>query len=381
MGGQARMRGEYDKLLFTVTLILVGLGIIMIYSASAIRAQEQFGDAAFFLKRQVAWTVIGLTVLIWVMGQDYRRFERWAPLFYLVAVLLLIAVLIPGVGVKINGARRWFRLGSLSFQPAEFAKYAVILVLGRLLVRKGERIREFTDGVLPPFMLAAVVVGLVAVQPSYGTALMILATVGILLFVAGTRIAHMGLIGVCFVPLLGVLLMHAPHARGRVLAMVDPAQVSSRYVYQVGQSQVALGRGGSLGTGLGDGMQKLFYLPEPHTDFIFAIVGEELGFAGGMAVLGLFALFLWRGLRIALKACDSFGCYLAVGITFLIVGQAAINVGVVVGMLPTTGLPLPFVSFGGTSLVMNLFGVGILLSVSRCAPVYPGSRRLRGGRR
>lgn len=163
--------------------------------------------------------------------------------------------------------------------------------------------------------------------------------------------------------------------------MVDPAQVSSRYVYQVGQSQVALGRGGSLGIGLGDGMQKLFYLPEPHTDFIFAIVGEELGFAGGMAVLGLFALFLWRGLRIALKACDSFGCCLAVGITFLIVGQAAINVGVVVGILPTTGLPLPFVSFGGTSLVMNLFGVGILLSVSRCAPVYPGPRRLRGGRR
>ena len=375
------MRGEYDKLLFSITLILVGLGIVMVYSASAIRAQEQFGDAAFFLKRQVAWAVIGLTILIWVMGQDYRRFERWAPLLYLVSVLLLVAVLIPGIGAKINGARRWFRLGSLSFQPAELAKFAVILVLSRLLARKGERIRELTDGVLPPFMLAAVVVGLIAVQPSYGTALMILATVGAVLFVAGTRISHMGLIAAAFLPLLGLLLVHAPHVRGRLLAMVDPAQGSSRYLYQLSQSQVALGRGGSLGTGLGEGMQKLFYLPEPHTDFIFAIVGEELGFAGGMAVLGLFVLFLWRGIRIALKAYDPFGYHLAVGITFLIVGQAALNVGVVVGILPTTGLPLPFVSFGGTSLVMNLFGVGILLSISRCPPVYPGYLRLRGGRR
>jgi len=219
------------------------------------------------------------------------------------------------------------------------------------------------------------------VEPSYGTALMIFATVGALLFVAGTRISHMVLMSVGLLPILGLLLMQAPHARGRVLAIVDPAQVSSRYLYQLTQSQVALGRGGSLGTGLGNGMQKLFYLPEAHTDFIFAIVGEELGFAGGIAVLGLFALFLWRGLRIALKASDPFGCYLALGITFLIVAQAAINVGMVVGILPTTGLPLPFVSFGGTSLVMSLFGVGILLSISRCPPVYPGYLRLRGGRR
>lgn len=375
------MRGEYDKLLFTITLILVGLGILMVYSASAIRAQEQFGDPSFFLKRQVVWAVIGLTSLIWVMGQDYRRFERWAPLLYVVSVVLLMVVLIPGVGTKINGARRWFRMGSFSFQPAEFAKFALILGLSRILARKGERIRELTDGVLPPFICAAVVVGLIAVEPSYGTALMILATVGALLFVAGTRISHMGLLGVGFLPFLGLLLIHAPHVRGRVLAMVDPAQVSSRHLYQLSQSRVALGRGGSLGTGLGDGMQKLFYLPEPHTDFIFAIVGEELGFAGGVAVLGLFALFLWRGIRIALRASDPFGCYLAVGITFLIVVQAAINVGMVVGILPTTGLPLPFVSFGGTSLVMSLVGVGILLSISRCPPVHPGYLRLRGGRR
>ncbi len=375
------MQGEYDKVLLTITLMLVGLGILMVYSASAIRAQEQFGDASFFLKRQVVWAVMGLTILTWVMGQDYRRFERWALLFYLVSVLLLIVVLIPAVGTKVNGARRWLRFASLSFQPAEFAKIGLMLCLSRLLAKRGERIREFTDGLLPPCILAAVVVGLIALQPSYGTALMIFATVGVLLFVAGTRVSHMILMGVGFSPLLGLVLMQAPHVRGRVLAMVDPAQGSSRYLYQVTQSQVALGRGGSLGTGLGDGMQKLFYLPEPHTDFIFAIVGEELGFAGGMAVLGLFAVFLWRGLRIALRASDPFGCYLAVGITFLIVTQAAINVGMVVGLLPTIGLPLPFMSFGGTSLVMSLLGVGILLSVSRCPPVHPGYFRLRGGKR
>jgi cell division protein FtsW len=373
------VRGEYDKILFTVTLILVGLGILMVYSASAIRAQEHFGDPSFFLKRQVVWAVVGLTALIGVLGQDYRKLERWAPLLYLVSVLLLIVVLIPSVGTKVNGARRWLRFASLSFQPAEFAKFVLIIYLSRLLAKKGERVREFRDGLLPPFILAAAVVGLIALQPNYGTALVIFATVGALLFVAGTRVSHLALVGLGLAPLVGLLLIQAPHVRGRVLAMVDPSQASPRFLYQLDQSQLALGRGGSLGIGLGDGMQKLFYLPEPHTDFIFAIVGEELGFAGAIAVLGLFGLLLWRGIRIGLKVSDPFGCYLALGITCLIVIQGAVNVGMVVGLLPTAGLPLPFLSFGGTSLVMTLFGVGILLSISRCLPAYHGYLRLRGG--
>ncbi|MFQ5881147.1 MAG: putative lipid II flippase FtsW [Candidatus Methylomirabilales bacterium] len=375
------MRGDYDKVLLTVTLILVGLGIIMVYSASAIRAQDRFGDPSFFLKRQVLWAVVGLTTLIWVSGQDYRHLQRWAPSVYFASVLFLVLVLIPGVGTKVNGAQRWFRFSSLSFQPAELAKLGLILCLSRLLAKKGERVGEFMDGFLPPFILAVVVVGLIALQPNYGTALMIFFTVGVLLFAAGTRVSHLVLVGLSLVPVLGLLLMQAPHVRGRVLAMFDPTQVPPRYLYQITQSQVALGRGGSLGTGLGDGMQKLFYLPEPHTDFIFAIVGEELGFAGGMGVLGLFGLFLWRGIRIALRASDPFGCYVAMGITFLIVVQAAVNLGMVVGLLPTTGLPLPFLSFGGSSLVISLFGVGILLSISRCPPVYRGCMGVRGGRR
>ncbi len=249
------------------------------------------------------------------------------------------------------------------------------------MAKKGDRVQEFRDGLLPPFILAAVVVGLIALQPNYGTALVIFATAAAVLFVAGTRISHLALVGLGLVPLIGLLMTQAPHVRGRVLAMVDPSQAAPRFLYQVTQAQLALGRGGSLGTGLGDGMQKLYYLPEPHTDFIFAIVGEELGFAGAIGVLSVFALFLWRGVRIALKAPDPFSCYLAVGITCLIVTQAAVNVGMVVGLLPTTGLPLPLVSFGGTSLVMTLFGVGILLSISRYAPAYPGYFRRRGGLR
>ncbi|MFQ5656699.1 MAG: putative lipid II flippase FtsW [Candidatus Methylomirabilales bacterium] len=375
------MRGEYDKVLFSVTLILVGLGILMVYSASAIRAQEHFGDPSFFLKRQVVWAIVGLTTLIGVSGQDYRQLERWAPALYLVSVVLLIVVLIPHVGTKVNGARRWLRFSSLSFQPAEFAKFGLILFLCRVLVKRGERVREFTDGLLPPLVFAAVVAGLIALQPNYGTALVIALTVGCLLFVAGARFSHLGLVVLGLLPPMGLLLMHAPYVRGRLLAMVEPSQVSSRYLYQLTQSQMALGRGGSLGTGLGDGMQKLFYLPEPHTDFIFAIVGEELGFAGAMGVLGLFAFFLWRGIRIALRASDPFGCYLALAITFLIVAQATINMGMVVGLLPTAGLPLPFLSSGGTSLVMTLFGVGILLSISRSHSSYAGYLRVRGGRK
>jgi cell division protein FtsW len=373
------MRGEYDKVLLTITLILVGLGILMVYSASAIRAQEQFGDPSFFLKRQIIWAVVGLMALIWVLGQDYRPLKRWAPLFYLASVLFLIVVLIPGMGTKVNGARRWLRVGSLSFQPAEFAKIGLILFLSRLLAKKGERMREFRDGLLPPLILAVAVGGLVALQPNYGTALVILATAGALLFAGGTRVSHLALMGLSLVPIMALLVLQAPHVRGRVLAIVDPSQVSPRILYQLNQSQLALGRGGSLGAGLGDGMQKLFYLPEPHTDFIFAIVGEELGFAGGMGVLILFAIFLWRGIRIALRAPDPFGCYLALGMTCLVVTQAVVNVGMVVGLLPTAGLPLPFLSFGGTSLVMTLFGVGLLLNISRRPSTYAGYFRLRGG--
>ena len=362
----------HDKLLFTATLILVGLGVVMVYSASAIRAQERFGDPAFFLKKQVLWALVGVTGMVWLMGRDYRRLRPYVLPLLLLAVGMLILVLVPGVGVKVNGARRWLRVLGLSFQPAELAKLALVAYLARLLAGKEERVREFTVGVLPPLVVTGVFFLLIALQPNYGTAVVVLLTALTMVFAAGARLTHLLAVGAAALPPLGLLLWSVPHVRGRLLAHLHPGAASPKALYQIGQSQVALGQGGGLGRGLGDGMQKLYYLPEPHTDFIFAIVGEELGFAGAALVVAFFAMILWRGIRIALAAPDRFGALLALGLISVIVGQAAINFGVVVGLLPTTGLPLPLVSFGGSSLVVTLLALGILLSVSQAAGM--GSR-------
>ncbi len=362
----------HDKLLFTATLILVGLGVVMVYSASAIRAQERFGDPAFFLKKQVLWALIGVTGMVWLMGRDYRGLRPVVLPLLLLSLGMLVLVLVPGIGVKVNGARRWLRVLGFSFQPAELAKLALVGYLARLLAGKEDRVREFAAGVAPPLLVSGVFFLLIALQPNYGTAVVILLSGVTMVFVAGARLTHLLAVGSATAPVLALLFWSVPHVRGRILALLHPAQASPKILYQTLQSQVALGQGGSLGRGLGDGMQKLYYLPEPHTDFIFAIVGEELGFAGAALVVAFFALLLWRGMRIALAAPDRFGALLALGITFVIVGQAAINFGVVVGLVPTTGLPLPLVSFGGSSLVVTLLGLGILLSVSQAAGM--GSR-------
>jgi cell division protein FtsW len=363
---------HHDRLLFTATLILVVLGIVMVYSASAIRAQERFGDPAYFLKKQVLWALIGLTAMVWMMGRDYRRLKPYILPLLLLALGMLILVLIPGIGVKVNGARRWIQFLGLSFQPAELAKLALVAYLARLLAGKEERVREFSVGILPPLVVTGVFFLLIALQPNYGTAVVILLTALTMVFAAGARLTHLLAVGAAALPPLGLVLWSVPHVRGRLLAHLHPGAASPKALYQIGQSQVALGQGGGLGRGLGDGMQKLYYLPEPHTDFIFAIVGEELGFAGAALVVAFFALLLWRGIRIALAVPDRFGALLALGLISVIVGQAAINFGVVVGLLPTTGLPLPLVSFGGSSLVVTLLALGILLSVSQASGM--GSR-------
>ena len=364
---------NHDRLLFTATLILVVLGIVMVYSASAIRAQERFGDPAYFLKKQVLWALIGLTAMVWMMGRDYRRLGPYVLPLLLLALGMLILVLVPGIGVKVNGARRWVRFLGLSFQPAELAKLALVAYLARLLAGKEERVREFSAGVLPPLIVTGVFFLLIALQPNYGTAVVVLLAALTMVFAAGARLTHLLAVGAAALPPLGLLLWSVPHVRGRLLAHLQPGGAASpKALYQVFQSQVALGQGGGLGRGLGEGMQKLYYLPEPHTDFIFAIVGEELGFAGAALVVAFFALLLWRGIRIALAAPDRFGALLALGLISVIVGQAAINFGVVVGLLPITGLPLPLVSFGGSSLVVTLLALGILLSVSQAAGM--GSR-------
>ncbi len=380
--------GPVDRWLLATTLLLAGLGVVMIYSASAIRAQERFGDPAFFLKRQVAWTLVGLLAMALAMHCDLRRLQRLTPILLLGVGLALSLVLLPGVGMKINGARRWLRIFGLSFQPAEFAKLALILFLSSYFARRQDRLDSFLDGFLPPLLVTGLLAGLVILQPNFGTACILLLVGGLLFFVGGARLGHLAATVAAAAPALLLLMFQFDHARTRILALLDPSRVSPRATYQVGQSIYALGPGGLLGRGLGDSMQKLFYLPEPHTDFIFAIVGEEMGFLGTLGVLGLFAIFLWRGTRAAVRAGDGYlGC-LAMGITGLVVGQAALNVGVVSGVLPTTGVPLPFLSFGGSSLVITLFGVGLLLNISRRAgaadllarpagPRPPAARALR----
>jgi cell division protein FtsW len=357
-----------------VTLVLVGLGIVMLYSASAIRAQERFGDPAFFLKKQFVYAILGLLAMAWAAGRSLRTFQRLTPILFLGSLLLLLLVLVPYVGIRINGARRWIRFFGLSFQPGEVAKLAVILFLASYFSRRQDRLDSYLDGLVPPLTLTGLMAGLIILQPNFGTAAIIVGVAAVMFFIGGARVPHLLVTGAAAVPIFLALILQSPHGRTRLLALLDPGRASAQANYQAIQSSYALGPGGLLGRGLGDSMQKLFFLPEPHTDFIFAIVGEEMGFLGCMLILLLFGLFLWRGTRTAVRAGDPYASYLAMGITGLVVGQAALNMGVVSGLLPTTGVPLPFVSFGGSSLTIMLFGVGILLSISRrsAAPLTDG---------
>ncbi len=358
-------RPPADRLLLLVTLVLVGLGIVMLYSASAIRAQERFGDPTFFLKKQFVYAVIGLLAMAWAAGRNLKTFQRLTPILFLGSLFLLLLVLIPYIGLRINGARRWIRFFGLSFQPAELAKLAVILFLASYFARRQDRLDSYLDGFVPPLFLTGLMTGLIILQPNFGTAAILVGVAAVIFFVGGARITHLVATGVAAMPVFLFLILRSSHGRTRLLALVDPGRASATATYQAVQSSYALGPGGLLGRGLGDSMQKLFFLPEPHTDFIFAIVGEEMGFLGCMLVLLLFGLFLWRGTRAAVRAGDPYACNLAIGITGLVVGQAALNMAVVSGLLPTTGVPLPFMSFGGSSLTIMLFGVGILLSISR----------------
>jgi cell division protein FtsW len=358
-------RLSYDKLLCSVSLLLVGLGIVMVYSAGAIKAQEKYDDPFFFLKKQLLWALIGFAVMVWAMNRDYRTFQKYVLPLFLLSLFLLVLVLVPSIGVKANNARRWLRLFGISFQPSELAKLSIVLLMARLLAGSADRGEQFLKRFLVPLILSGFLCGLIILQPHFGMAAILLCAVLALCFVAGVRLSHLSVM-VLVVGALAVLLVLAyPYARTRVMTRLDPHHASSKAVHQTNQSIYALGPGGLLGRGLGDSFGKLGYLPESHTEFIFAVVGEETGFVGSLLVVSLFGILLWRGTRIALRAPDLFGAYMAMGITFIIVVQAAINLGVVVGLLPITGLPLPLVSFGGTSLVITLLCIGILLSISR----------------
>ncbi|MFZ5874426.1 MAG: stage V sporulation protein E [Bacillota bacterium] len=356
-----------DFLLFLTVLMMLSIGLVMILSASEYSSLIHFNDSFHYFKRQLLWALIGLAAMFLAMNQDYRKWRRWALPMLAAAFVLLILVLIPGIGIEAYGARRWIGIGPVTMQPSEFVKLCLVVFTAYGLSRKGELVRHFSRGLLPFLVMLGAACGLILLQPNLGTAIILAGTIFVMLFAAGARLSTLAGLGVLGLAGVGAAIAVAPYRLERLLAFLDPWQDPQGSGLQIIQSLYALGSGGLFGTGLGQGKQKFLYLPAQHTDFIFAVVGEELGFIGAFLIIGLFTVFLWRGLRIAVSAPDAFSSLLATGLTAGIVLQAIINIGVATGSMPITGITLPFISFGGNSLIFTLVGVGILLNISKYA--------------
>jgi cell division protein FtsW len=349
-----------------IVLVLLALGIVMLASASTVKGEAAHYDAQYFLKRQLAWLAVAVIAGVLAASFDYHWWQRRRVVLALVgvAVLLLGLVFVPGVGVRAGGSCRWVRLGPLRFQPSELAKFATVVGLAAWLTRVGGKASRFSEGILKPMLPLGVILALVLKEPDYGTTMLVAAVAMALLFVGGSRLEHVALVATAGMAVLAVGILHDPVRMGRILSFLMPDKYPDAY-YQLGQSKDAFTLGGIGGVGLGESLQKHFYLPEAHTDFILAIVGEELGIVATCLVVTLFLGYLLCGTAISLKAPDLFGRLLGFGITLITTGQAAINVGVVTGCLPTKGLPLPFISYGGSSLIMSLVGVGVLVNIAR----------------
>lgn len=354
-----------DYIILFVVITLMTIGLIMILSASSIRAQTLYDDSYYLFKHQLVWSLFGIAGLTIFMNIDYHIYQRYARLIMLLTVLGLMLVLIPGIGHIAGGSRRWIGIGSLQVQPSELAKLGVVIYLSYYFSRKKDKINFFFNGVLPPVIILGLVFGLILMEPDLGTGVTIAGTIFVMLFAAGARISHLTALVFSGIPLLFYFIMSEDYRRERLFSFLDPWADPLDTGYHIIQSLLALGSGGIFGVGLGNSKQKFLYLPEPGTDFIFAVLGEELGLIGTITVLGLFFLFAWRGLKIASLVPDMFGSMLAVGITIMVILQAIVNIGVVTASMPITGITLPFISYGGTSLTIMLSGVGILLNISR----------------
>ena len=356
--------------IFTVTVILICIGIVMIYSSSSIYAWEKYKDGFFFLKRHLLFLAIGIILTFTVMCIDYRRFRRFARPLLWFSIFLLVLVLIPGLGREVSGARRWFRYKFISFQPSELMNMAIIIYVADFIARKGNLIKTFFKGFLPVMIVLGVCAVLVLVQPDLGTTVSISLVVFLMLFVAGTRMEYLISVVLAAIPALYVLIFSVAYRRARVMAFLNPWMDPKGSGFQIIQSQIALGSGGIFGVGLGHSRQKLFYLPAAHTDFIFSIIGEELGLVGTLAVIILFIIFIQQGLKILKNTVDKFGYFLALGLILMITFKAVVNIGVSCGMLPTKGLPLPFISYGGSAFIFDMVSVGILINIARTGE-YP----------
>src|ERR1700678_3442387 len=357
-------RVSVDRWMFTVTTILVFIGLVMIFSASAVMAKERFGSAYEFLLKQLVWAVAGLVVMVVAMKVDYKRLQHPALVFLLLGftTLLLISVFFLD---RAHGTHRWFHVGPISLQPSELAKPALILFLAWFLQNKTKAIDDWRETLIPAIVPTAVFIALIVFQPDLGTAIACAGITACVLFVAGIRLRYFGYAFVGALLPLYFLIFHVSYRRDRILAFLNPYADPKGFGFHIIQSLIAVSTGGVTGLGLMEGKQKLFYLPEPHTDFIFAVTAEELGLWGSVLVVTLFGIFLYRGIRTALRTEDMFGKFLAIGITAMVVVQALFNISVVLAMMPAKGIPLPLISYGGSSLFICLASVGVLLHISQ----------------
>jgi cell division protein FtsW len=361
----SKARSVPDVYILIATLGLLGLGVVMVYSASAVLALHEFGDSFYYLKRQLIFAGLGLIAMFFAMNVDYWVWKKYAKIGLIVCFVLLVIVLIPGIGVVRGGARSWIGIGSFGIQPSEFMKLAMVVFLSKLLSENQAGLSKFVTGLLPPLGTVGLAFGLIMLQPDLGSGAVLVGASLIVIYAAGARIAHLG--GLAMVGVAGFvgLILAAPYRMKRITGFLDPWSDPLGAGYQIIQSLYAIGPGGLVGLGLGASRQKHSYLPEPQTDFIFSIIAEELGFIGGAFMLLLFLLLIWRGMRTAITAPDTFGSLLAVGIIGIFGVQVFINIGVVIGLMPVTGITLPLISAGGSSLTLLLTAIGVLLNISR----------------
>jgi cell division protein FtsW len=353
-----------DILILVIALILVTIGTAMIYSSSSILAMERFKDAQFFLKKQIFFVVIGMGVMVLLTKLDYHYLKKLAYPGIILSIILLLLIFIPPLGIRAGGARRWLNLGFFSFQVTELVKISIVLFLAHFLTRKANYLKSFSRAILIPLLVTFLIIALIALQPDFGATVMIAMILMLMLFLAGCRIRHLAGLTALLIPAAVWMIMFRSYRVDRLKVFLNPWNDPGNKGFQIIQSLLSFGSGGAFGVGIGDGMQKLFYLPEPHTDFILSVIAEESGFVGVAVVIFLFVVLIMRGFVVAFRAPDLFGTLLAAGLTMVLAMGAFINIAGVMGLIPLKGLTLPFLSYGGTSLVMSLVAVGILLNIS-----------------